>query len=388
LSKLRHDSELADERDYVTFLYATLDAERSAARTELATALADHSGEPWLREVTVTTLSDRVRRSRIADQGLCFGRLRTTGDELTYVGRIGLLDDEYRPLLIDWRAPAARPFYCATAARPEGVAVRRHFRTHGRTIVDFHDDVLDSRLPHALLAALNAPRGETMRDIVATIRAEQDDVIRQPHQGVLLVEGGPGTGKTAVALHRVAYLLYTQRERLSRRGVLVVGPNAGFLRHIDQVLPSLGETDVVFATTGDLLPGRHVTGEDTAEAKRVKGGIAMVEVLAAAIADREELPAEPVAIELADVTVHLDRRVAETARERARVTRLRHNEALPVFVAAVCDALATLAVDRITEGWLRPGEAPDLRAELTEDVLPNCEPIPRWWPSWPCCGRD
>ncbi|HEX5116680.1 MAG TPA: UvrD-helicase domain-containing protein [Pseudonocardiaceae bacterium] len=362
---------MADERAHVCFLYARLDAERAAARAELDTTLLDGATDRWQREVAVTTLAERVRRATLADSGLCFGRLTADTAELTYIGRIGLFDDGYEPLLVDWRAPAARPFYCATGANPDGVRSRRHFRTKGRTVVDFHDDLLDTDDTHdaALLAALNAPRSDTMRDIVSTIRAEQDAVIRLPHQGVLVIEGGPGTGKTAVALHRVAYLLYTQRDRLSRRGVLVVGPNTGFLRHIGQVLPSLGETDVVFATTGDLVPGKHVTTEDTPAARRVKGDIGMVDVLAAAVADREELPAEPVAVELADVTVMLDADLVAVARDRARVTRLRHNEARPVFRDAVFAALARRAVRAVTWSWLRPGEAPELIADLTENVL-------------------
>jgi DNA helicase IV len=381
LSKVRHDTELAAERDYIAYLYTRLDAERTAARAELDRVLVDASTRPpaarWQREVAATTLSDRIRHVGIADSGLCFGRLDDADGERSYVGRIGLFDgDDHRPLLTDWRAPAARPFYCATSARPDGIRVRRHFRTAGRKVLDFHDDVLDpdSAKGHndsdaALLAVLNAPREESMRDIVATIQAEQDEIIRLPHNGVLVIEGGPGTGKTAVALHRVAYLLYTQRERLPRGSVLVVGPNPGFLRYIGQVLPSLGETDVVFATTGDLLPGLHVTAQDTHAATRVKGDIAMVDVLTAAVADREELPAEPVAVPLSDGTVWLDRGLVATARERARVTRLRHNEARAVFRDAALTALAQRAVDSIASGWLRRSEASGIRADLTEDVL-------------------
>jgi DNA helicase IV len=342
LSKVRHDSELAAEREHIAFLYSKLD-------------------------------SDRIRHSGVADNGLCFGRLEGKDGERTYVGRIDLSDDDdHRPLLTDWRAPAARPFYCATSAFPDGTRMRRYFRTRGRKVLDFHDDVLDQAEltgDTTLLAALNAPRAAAMRDIVSTIRAEQDEIIRHPHNGALVIEGGPGTGKTVVALHRVAYLLYTQRERLSHRGVLIVGPNTDFLRYIGQVLPSLGETDVVFATTGDLVPGLHVTAQDTPAASRVKGDIAMVDVLTAAIADREELPVEPVAIALTDVTVWLDEEIAATARARARVTRLRHNQARPAFRDAVLTTLAQRAMDRITAGWLRQGEAPGLRADLTEGVL-------------------
>ena len=131
---------------------------------------------------------------------------------------------------------------------------------------------------------------------------------------MLVIEGGPGTGKTVVALHRVAYLLYTQRKRMERHGVLVVGPNSAFLNHIGRVLPSLGESDVVFMTTGDLVPGLHVTAEDTPEAARLKGSLKILDVLAAAVADRQRLPEDPLPIELADVTVRIDAETAEWAR--------------------------------------------------------------------------
>ena len=231
---------------------------------------------------------------------MCFGRLDAISGERLYVGRIGIFDEhnDHEPLLLDWRAPAARAFYVATAASPEGMRRRRQFHSLGRRLVDFTDEVFGRPDPDAgddspfssdaaLLAAVNAPRGEGMRDIVATIQAEQDEIIRLDHPGVLVIEGGPGTGKTVVALHRVAYLLYTQRARIERHGVLVVGPNQAFMNHIGRVLPSLGESEVVFMTVGDLLPGLHVTAEDTPDVARIKGSRAMLDVLAAAIADRQ-----------------------------------------------------------------------------------------------------
>ncbi|WP_202919163.1 UvrD-helicase domain-containing protein [Saccharothrix deserti] len=201
--------ELSAERERIAFLHDRLDRERTAAQAELDAALRDSHEQRWHREVAVRTLSDQVSRLKVAGDGLCFGRI-DTADERTYVGRIGLFDTEndYEPLLTDWRAPTARPFYTATAANPEGVVLRRHFHTKGRHLESFHDGELQFT-SKALLDALNAPRSDTMRDTVATIQAEQDEVIRLPHRGVLVIEGGPGTGKTAVALHRVAYLLYT-----------------------------------------------------------------------------------------------------------------------------------------------------------------------------------
>jgi DNA helicase IV len=340
---------LSAEQRRIAFLHDRLDRERAAAQAAFDAALKDGHEQRWHREVAVRTLSEQVSRLNVADENLCFGRIDTTDDRV-YVGRVGLFDTEndYEPLLTDWRAPAARPFYTATAANPEGVTLRRHFRTKGRRLESFHDDELQLT-SKALLDALNAPRSDTMRDIVATIQAEQDEVIRLPQRGVLVIEGGPGTGKTAVALHRVAYLLYAQRERLSRQGVLVVGPNPGFLRYIGEVLPSLGETDVVFATPGELFPGVRTQREDTPGLQALKGGLAAVDLLVEAIADRQEVPAEPIPVELEDVTVPLAAEIAEQARERTRNAGLKHNEAQPVFHAALVDALVGPALDLIGE---------------------------------------
>src|SRR6478672_4528232 len=337
-----YESELRSEQRYVTGLYARLDAERDRVANSYTAALRGpidkkDGGTFVQRDSEVRALAKEMRRLGIADNGLCFGRLDSLSGDRSYIGRIGIFDkdDEYEPLLIDWRAPAARPFYTATGANPENMRRRRQFHARGRQIIEFTDEVLGrpdgaeqgDRSDAALLAAVNAPRGDGMRDIVATIQAEQDEIIRLDHPGVLVIEGGPGTGKTVVALHRVAYLLYTQRERMERHGVLVVGPNPAFLNHIGRVLPSLGESAVVFMTPGDLVPGLHVTAEDTPEAARLKGSCKILDVLAAAIADRQRLPEHPLPIELADVTVRIDAETAEWARQEARASGLPHNEA-------------------------------------------------------------
>ncbi|WP_433262248.1 HelD family protein [Actinosynnema sp. CS-041913] len=357
--------ELSTEQRLLSSLYRRLDRERAAAKAELAAALLDPDEQRWHREVAVRTLSEQVGRLTVADEGLCFGRTDHADGSRTYIGRIGLYDpeDDYRPALTDWRAPIARPFYTATGAHPEGLTRRRHFRTRGRRLESFHDDELE--LGGTLLEALDAPRGETMRDIVATIQAEQDEIIRLDHRGVLVVEGGPGTGKTAVALHRVAYLLYTQRERLSRQGVLVVGPNPGFLRYIGDVLPSLGETDVVFATPGELFPGIRTTLEDTPEVQGLKGGLAAVDLLREAISDRQELPENPMPVELEDVTVHVDASAALAARDKARASGLLHNEARQVFHDTLADVLVRRATALIGEDW------PELAADVRRDLDDN-----------------
>jgi DNA helicase IV len=372
---------LRSEQSYVTDLYTRLDAERARVKSRYAAALRGDGESLVDRDAEVRALARQMNRLNMADNGLCFGRLDSVSDERLYIGRIGILDAEndYEPLLLDWRAPAARAFYIATGASPEDMRRRRQFRTRGRRVLDFTDEVLgrpsgDEGGDAALLAAVNAPRGDGMRDIVATIQAEQDQVIRHDHNGVLVIEGGPGTGKTVVALHRVAYLLYTQRKRMERHGVLVVGPNTAFLNHIGRVLPSLGETDVVFMTTGDLVPGMHVTAEDTGEAARLKGSLKMLDVLAAAIADRQRVPAEPILIKLSDVTVRIDAETAEWAIQEARASGRPHNEARAVFIDIITYVLTERAITRIGRGWLeREDREPraHLRADLIDELSGN-----------------
>ncbi|RZL23740.1 MAG: DUF2075 domain-containing protein [Rhodococcus sp. (in: high G+C Gram-positive bacteria)] len=366
---------MSAEQAYVEGLYARLDAERARVKGRYTTALRGDGGNLLQRDDEVRALATEAKRLDVADNGLCFGRLDSLDGEHSYIGRIGLLDadNEYEPVLLDWRAPASRPFYVATAAHPENMRRRRQFHTRGRRVVDFTDEVLGrpggtERGDAALLAAVNAPRGNGMRDIVATIQAEQDDIVRLDHPGVLVIEGGPGTGKTVVALHRVAYLLYTQRARMERHGVLVVGPNPAFLTHIGRVLPSLGESDVVFMTTGDLVPGRSVTAEDLPEAARIKGSLKFLDVLAAAVADRQQLPTEPVVIELADATVRIDAETAQWAREEARASGHAHNDARAVFTEVLTWALTERAISRIGRGWLSRSDR-DAWEQLREDLI-------------------
>ncbi|HEX2416881.1 MAG TPA: helicase, partial [Micromonosporaceae bacterium] len=217
-----HHGEVREEQDYILQLYQKLDSLREQAVQRRGRALRETGGTHqarYERNATVTRLTDQITQFDAVEEGLCFGRLDYHDGSLRRIGRIGIFDDtrDYEPLLLDWRAPAARPFYTATAASPEGVSRRRHVRTRGRTVVDVNDEVLDLATAKlegltgeaALLAAVNAVRTGRMRDIVETIQAEQDRVIRSGLNGVLVVQGGPGTGKTAVALHRAAYLLYT-----------------------------------------------------------------------------------------------------------------------------------------------------------------------------------
>lgn len=385
MSTRGYEDELRSEQGYVSGLYARLDAERARIGGEYKQALLGDGETSMERDVLVRALAKQVKRLDVVDNGLCFGRLDSVAGERLYIGRIGLLDEDndYEPVLLDWRAPAARAFYVATAATPENMRQRRQFRSRGRRLVDFTDEVLGrpgagnergGSEDSALLAAINAPRGAGMRDIVATIQAEQDEIIRLDHNGVLVIEGGPGTGKTVVALHRVAYLLYTQRERIERHGVLVVGPNPAFLDHIGRVLPSLGETDVVFSTVGDLVPGLQITAEDAPEAAKLKGSRKILDVLAAAIADRQRTPEQPVVIELADVTVRIDAEIAGWAREEARKSGQPHNDARSVFVDVITWALTERGIARIGRGWLTRQDRvvwERLRADLIDELDEN-----------------
>ena len=378
MSARGYEDELQAEQGYVSGLYQRLDAERARVKARYGATLRDHGGTLVDREVGVRTLAREMQRLNVADNGLCFGRLDAVSGERSYIGRIGIFDEEreFEPLLLDWRAPAARAFYVATAVSTENMHRRRQFHTRGREVVDFTDELFgrpdgDERGDAALLAAVNAPRGDGMRDIVATIQAEQDAIIRLEHPGVLVIEGGPGTGKTVVALHRVAYLLYTQRERMQSHGVLVVGPNPAFLNHIGRVLPSLGESDVVFTTTGDLVPGLHVTAEDAPDAARLKGSLRMLDVLTAAIADRQRLPDEPLPIELSGVALRIDAETAEWAREEARASGRPHNEARAVFREIVTYVLTERAIGRLGKGWLSRSDRAaweQMHTELLEEL--------------------
>jgi DNA helicase IV len=350
------NEELAHEQEYVSMLYDRLDGNRERASQRLARVMRDNGGTHQARserEALTIMYFRQLAQFDAAENGLCFGRIDFEQGDLRYIGRIGLRDetDEYEPLLLDWRAPAARPFYLATAASREGVRRRRHIKTRQRTVTGLDDEVLDLAAADprdhqgltseaALLAAVNAGRTGRMSDIVETIQAEQDQIIRSGLPGVLVVQGGPGTGKTAVALHRAAFLLYTHREQLSKRGVLIVGPNDTFLRYIADVLPSLGETGVLMSTVANLYPGITPGRREPAATAAVKGRRAMAAVLAAAVRDRQSLPDDAMKITVDREVLRLDRRTCLRARTRARQSRRPHNQARSVFVREIIEALA------------------------------------------------
>lgn len=349
-------SEILSEQEVVDRLYARLDALRAQTRGRLAKVRrSGPSGSPQNRserDAFATLYEDRIAQLEAVEDRLCFGRLDLTDGEVRHIGRIGLTDDEHSSILTDWRAPAAQAFYRATAVHPDGVLRRRHLVTRARQVVSLEDEVLDldalgDEQVHlsgegALFAAMAAQRTGRMNDIVATIQAEQDRIIRSDLAGALVVQGGPGTGKTAVALHRAAYLLYAHRRVLERSGVLLVGPSSAFLRYIDQVLPSLGETGVVATTMGDLLPGVSARAEEPTDlAARLKGDASMARVVARAVRARQRIPEHDVPFRLEGVGLVLRRDDVREAAARARRTNKPHNVARVTFVKEMLSRLAT-----------------------------------------------
>jgi DNA helicase IV len=395
--------EVADEQAYVSMLYEHLDGLRDRAAGRLASALRQTGGTPQARterDVFVTMYSERLAQLDAAENRLCFGRIDSDGGDRRYIGRMGIRDEDadYKPLLLDWRAPAARPFYLATAMSPEGVRRRRHIKTVGREVTRLDDEVLDLAAAGqagqasgltgeaALLAALNASRTGQMSDIVETIQVEQDWIIRSPHKGVLVVQGGPGTGKTAVALHRAAYLLYTYREQLARRVVLVIGPNATFLRYVSQVLPSLGETSVLLSTVADLLPGVTARATEPAATARLKGRLGMAEVIAQAVRAQQGVCPGGFEVTFDREPLKLDRRTCARVRDRARRTGLPHNQARGAAHRFLIDALARQVANRIGFDVLGGGnllsaeDIADIRQELRETPQVRAA-LEEFWPA-------
>ena len=252
---------IAEEQAFVDACYAQLDAFTGHLldrMDSLAHAPGTGTGQDLLeRQALYDNLVRQLTSARAATTRLCFGRIDRADGASHHIGRIGLRDSSGDPVLLDWRAPNAAGFYQATTVEPMGLTRRRRIMSKDRSVIHIEDEDLADPTSISIDAAaqsVDAPREGRMGDIIATIAADQDRIVRSPMNQVTVVQGGPGTGKTVVALHRAAWLLYTYRDRLARDGVLVVGPSTAFLRYIDQVLPSLGETDVVLLTPGQLYP--------------------------------------------------------------------------------------------------------------------------------------
>ena len=381
---------IGQEQAYVDLLYRLLDQARERTTGALALTLGSGAAGGTFqarveRDFTAVEQGRRLAQLNAVERGLVFGRTDgqpTSGEDrdasvTLYIGRIGLRDDEHEPRLIDWRAPAAHPFYAATPKDPRGLVRRRHIYTRDRTVTGVDDEVFDlDRLSEPdrqslsgeamLIASITAGRTGRMTDVVATIQAEQDRVIRASLQGVLVVQGGPGTGKTVAALHRAAYLLYTHRRTLERRGVLVIGPNATFLRYISQVLPSLGETDVVLTSMAELFPGVIAAPDDDPAAAEIKGDLKMAEVLRRAVRDRQQVPPGDLEITADGVRMTVPRAAVLRARDRARALRKPHNVARKLFVTEMLGALAA-AEAAILGRPADPDDLPYTRARLWDE---------------------
>ncbi len=350
--------ELDAEQSYLDFAYACLEESRERA-ARLKSGFEPSSGGTnqarHERESIVEGVVHRLSQLNLGDRSLVFGRIDPEGTgERFYIGRLGVWDREQDPVVVDWRAPVAEPFYRATGRMTMGIERRRHFATRGRTLLGSDDELFGDRSDGtgevtvtgqgALIAAIEASRTGRLGDIVATIQGEQDEIIRAPMQGVLLVQGGPGTGKTVVALHRAAYLLYTHRFPLEGQGVLVIGPNRLFLAYIEQVLPSLGEAGVDIAVLGDLLrPRVRVDKLDGEAAAAVKGDIRMTTVLGRAVNDRERPLREDFhigfGVQRLRLTVPESGRIITEARRRSRG----HNSGRKIVEELVFKALGVSA---------------------------------------------
>ncbi|MFE7646233.1 HelD family protein [Streptomyces phaeoluteigriseus] len=334
-----------------------------------------------IRDVTANWVNAQILERQIGDRikaladlshtPLFFGRLdylhapgadRAEGaeGERFYIGRRHVHDQDGDPMVIDWRAPVSQPFYRASKKDPMDVGLRRRFGYTGGDLTAYEDEHLSDPAEAATTSKLlqreiERPRVGPMRDIVATIQPEQDEIVRSGLSGSVCVQGGPGTGKTAVGLHRVAYLLYAHRERLARTGTLVIGPNRSFLHYIEQVLPALGELAVRQATVDDLVAQVEVRGADEAPAAVVKGDARMAEVLRRALYSHVTLPTEPV------VVVRGSRRWRVPASELEGLVR--ELLARDIRYGAARDALPQRVAHAVLVQMERAGEAPDDRVQ-------------------------
>lgn len=339
------------EQQAVDALYARLDSEAARVAADLAEAVRASSTDPqeaYTREVRVGMLTRRSRTLAAADHTLCFGRIDAVDGGTLRIGRTGLSGGDEQ-LLVDWRADAARPFYAATAVHPMGLRRRRHLGLDGREVVRVSDELLDGSEPGPhdvvgdgpLLEAISARRTGRMRDVVSTLQAEQDAIIRSPHRGVTVVQGGPGTGKTVVALHRAAYVLAGFDEARAD-GVLVLGPGARFLDYIEEVLPSLGENDVAMSTVDRLVARAHGLA-DVREAghalRRAAGGQELADRLDEAVR-RYQAPTGTLTVVVDGDAVRLDGQAMIEVRESASGTGRPHNLAREQFMDLVVEFVA------------------------------------------------
>jgi DNA helicase IV len=390
--------DLAAEQAHIDRAYDSLDRTRIEAtrlRSMVEVGKGGTEQARWEREMIEGNIAQRLASLQLGDASLVFGRIDRTqseGGDTFYIGRLAVADVDREPLVVDWRAPVAEPFYRATGRSPMGLVRRRHFSTRGRQLLAIEDELFgesagvlggelsivdegrEIRGRSTLINALEEVRTGRLSDIVATIQGEQDEIIRSELPGVLVVQGGPGTGKTVVALHRAAYLLYTHRFPLEGQGLLVVGPNRLFLGYIEQVLPSLGEAGVELAVLADLLDGAgtlDIQGRDLPDPGRIKGDLRMAKVLAKAVRDRQRPLRHTMRVGFGVQTLSLtpgqSKAIVADAKRRFRL----HNAGRRHIEASVYATLADSA--RV------PVEAHDVRDRLRHapEVI---EALERMWP--------
>ncbi len=412
---MAHEHDIAEEQEFLARALVALEhmrREATALRDSASVATMRGAGDLVERDVVMGTALHRLDQLAIGDQPLFFGRIdyfarAAQAGETYHVGRLAVSDQDLNPLVVDWRAPVAEAFYRATGVESLGLARRRHVAIRGHEVVSVEDEyfaneegelelpedalraatsegLVDGGLalggPGALLAALGRARTGRMGDIVATIQGEQDRIIRHPAAGILLVQGGPGTGKTAVALHRAAYLLFTHRATLERQGVLVVGPNPLFLTYIGNVLPSLGESGVTLSTVAGLVSNVTVSREEPEELRRLKGDRRMSTVIARAVTTRERPLAREMSFALGRATITVRPEDTRDIVERARRRPGNHNQRRSAVSRELAARLAQRYLRRFAAG---ASDESSSEADLAEQIRAHVDfkqIVQRIWP--------
>ena len=390
------EQEIAAEQSYVDNVYERLDESARMARSLVAEGFArghiGNEGGLVERDAMVFQATKRISALNAAHDGLVFGRLNLLVGESRYIGRIGVRDENRDVIVVDWRAPAAALFYQATAQDPAGVIRRRVLRCSGDKVIGVEDDLLDAdNAPDglvvigegALLASLSRARDSTMHSVVATIQKEQDEAIRAPSRGATTIGGGPGTGKTVVALHRAAYLLYNDRRRFESGGVLVVGPSNVFMNYIERVLPSLGETSVTLRSLGEVVDGVKSVRHDEPIAAAAKGSVRMADVLGHAVTAAQ--PGEPNAFRFfyKDDVLRLDERSLFRIRRNLMGNGVKRNRAYAKAPEHLIDALwkqvaGERALEKGKEGFVDEIATNDSFIEFVEEWWPPLDAIDVW----------
>jgi DNA helicase IV len=412
---MAHEREVAEEQAFLDLALVALDHMRDEARSlrdSAAVANMRGAGDLVERDVVMGTALNRLDQLAIGDQPLFFGRIDYVPDDTGqvdkyHVGRLAVSDDELNPLVVDWRAPVAEAFYRATGVESLGLSRRRHVAMRGHEVISVEDEyfadangelmlpedevrsateegLVEGGLalggPGALLAALGRARTGRLGDNVATIQGEQDRIIRSPLAGVLLVQGGPGTGKTAVALHRAAYLLFTFRATLERQGVLVVGPNPLFLNYIENVLPSLGESGVTLSTISGLVTNVDIRGRESEDVDQLKGDVRMVALLGRALRTRQRPLRSDVRIPVGRAIVVMKARYTEEAVERARRRPGNHNQRRSAVGRELANRLAQEYYQRFVREGMDDVAGVNELADLIRARTEFKEALQRIWP--------